>query len=202
MGLIGRIHARYVFGRRIARLAELVAAKLGANESVLDIGAGSGELAQLIMRLRPDVQIRGVDVLVREKIAIPIDAFDGLHLPFPDASFDSAMLIDVVHHAQDPKALLKEAARVVRKQVIVKDHLREGLFGQSTLHFMDKVGNVRFGVDIPARYFSRAEWRSALDDLNIRASDWNERPGIYPAPLSWIFDRSLHVFAVLEPTSG
>ena len=67
------------------------------------------------MRQRPDLEITGVDVLVRPKNHIPVQLFDGRQLPFPDQSFDAVMFVDVLHHTDDPSVLLREAKRVARK---------------------------------------------------------------------------------------
>jgi hypothetical protein len=56
--------------------------------------------------------------------------------------------------------LLKEAARVARKAVILKDHFSENGVDHMTLRFMDWVGNAPHGVVLPYNYASRAEWRS------------------------------------------
>jgi SAM-dependent methyltransferase len=44
--------------------------------------------------------------------------YDGLHIPFPDDSFDVVLLIFALHHADDPAAVLREARRVCRRHVI------------------------------------------------------------------------------------
>src|SRR5262245_42109425 len=112
MSVIERIHERYVFGRRVRQLAKRLAPLLPPNARVLDVGCGDGALARLVTKMRPDVDITGIDVLVRDHTQIPIDAFDGETVPFDDGSFDIVMLVDVLHHLANPMVLLREAVRV------------------------------------------------------------------------------------------
>ena len=100
--MLGAVHGKMVFDRRIRRLAEAIAERLPRDARVLDVGCGSGDLAALVMQLRPDVTIEGIDVLVRPETAIPVHSYDGDHIPFDDDTFDAAIVIDVLHHTDDP----------------------------------------------------------------------------------------------------
>src|ERR1035441_8995433 len=124
MTLLNRLHGDFVFKRRIERLAFWLASIIPQNASVLDIGAGDGSLDSLLLKRRPDIGIEGIDVLVRPDTAIPVQKFDGRHIPFPDRSWDIALFVDVLHHAGNAADLLAEATRVSRA-VIIKDHLNE-----------------------------------------------------------------------------
>jgi len=53
---------------------------------------------------------------------------------------------DVLHHTQDPAVLLREAVRVSRSFVLLKDHLDENILDDVTLRLMDWVGNRPHGV--------------------------------------------------------
>jgi SAM-dependent methyltransferase len=166
--------------------------ELPADARVLDIGCGDGSIAAAIMDLRSDVAITGVDVLVREVARIPVLPYDGVTLPFADASFDAVCLVDVLHHTDDPFAVLREAARVA-PLVVVKDHLTHGVFALSTLRAMDWVGNARHGVRLPYNYVSEEEWRHGIELLGLHIRTWRTDLNIYPPGISWWFDRKLHV---------
>lgn len=198
MSLIERIHAGYVFGRRVRKLAEHLAALLPPDAQVLDVGCGDGSLAALIMQQRPDVHIKGIDVLIRPTTHIPVEAFDGRTMPADAGSFDIVMFVDVLHHMDDPLVLLREAVRVARKGIVLKDHTANGLFAFSTLRFMDKVGNARHGVVLPYNYWTRERWLEAFAALGLTVTTWKKNLGLYPWPASWIFGRSLHFVALLE----
>lgn len=195
--MLGAIHGKLVFDRRIQRLAAAIAERLPRDARVLDVGCGSGDLALLVMQLRPDVRIEGIDVLVRPGTAIPVHAYDGNHIPFPDNSFDAAMVIDVLHHTDDPGAVLAEIARVA-PSVVIKDHFRDGIAAGPTLRFMDWVGNAAHGVRLPYNYLSQHEWRDIWSRLQLGAGGLTTRLALYPRPFSWFFDRGLHFVAVLS----
>lgn len=198
MTAFGKMHETLVFGRRVRVLADALAAQAPRDARVLDIGCGSGDIAAAIMAGRPDVRIEGVDVLVRPDTRIPVTAYDGARLPYPDKAFDLAMMVDVLHHTDDPAAVLAEARRVARHGVLVKDHFRDGLLAGPTLRFMDWVGNAPHGVRLPYNYLSEREWRSIWSRLSLTPTGLKDHLGIYPAPFTWLFDRRLHFVTLLR----
>lgn len=197
---LNALHARMVFGRRIRVLSRHIADQLSGG-SVLDVGCGDGTLAQAIMQLKPETHFEGIDVFLRPSVAIPAQVYDGQTIPFPDGAFDWVTICDVLHHTDDPGAVLAECARVARKGVVVKDHLREGLLAGPTLRLMDWVGNRGHDVRLPYNYLSRKEWADIFARLGLATRRQEERLGIYPAPFGLIFDRSLHFVATLAPSS-
>ena len=123
---LGSLHARFVHGRRTRALSEHLAPLLPAHANVLDVGCGDGLVASRIGVLRPDVTLVGLDISLRPVTHIPVSLFDGQHLPVEDGSFDAVMLVDVLHHTDDPIALLREAGRASAGIVLVKDHTLDG----------------------------------------------------------------------------
>jgi trans-aconitate methyltransferase len=63
--LIDRVHGGYVRNRRARVLSEYLAELMPQSPRILDVGCGDGLLAHLIMQRRPDVELQGIDVLVR-----------------------------------------------------------------------------------------------------------------------------------------
>ena len=201
MRLIDRIHQRHVHGRRVRILSDMLAQALPRGARVLDIGSGDGIIASEIQRKRLDVSVEGIDVHRREDSRIPIRVFDGVHIPFANNEYDTALLVDVLHHTNDPTILLSEAARVAGACVIVKDHCLDGLLAGMTLRFMDWVGNARHGVALPYNYWPRRRWEGTLGELGLDIRQWTDRLYLYPRPASWLFDRQLHFIAVLSCAS-
>lgn len=86
-----------------------------AKGAVLDVGCGEMPFRAL---LPPACQYTGIDVPVADEFGMTqhpdIVAFDGIHIPFPDASFDCVMCTEVLEHVRDPDALIAEMFRVLR----------------------------------------------------------------------------------------
>lgn len=204
LSLLKRAHGRAVFGRRVRVLSEFLADKIPPGASVLDIGCGDGTIASLITRQNPTVSIRGIEFAPRPTCLIECAPFNGSTIPYPNASFDVCMFVDVLHHASDAQGitrLLSEACRVSRRFVLIKDHLSENRFDHKTLQLMDWVGNRPHGVVLPYNYQSRDHWNHYFSQASLSLRDWNDRIPIYPFPFSALFGRRLHFLALLEKHS-
>lgn len=195
--MLNAVHNALVFSRRVKVLARHLAHSIPTRGSVLDLGCGDGSIAIALMKLRPDLKIEGVDVLIRPQTHIPVTRYDGVKLPFEDHSFDYVTIVDVLHHTEDPAAVLTEAARVARQGVVIKDHMVRGFGAAPTLRLMDWVGNRGHGVVLPYNYLNTAQWQAAFLRARLVEVHRIERLGLYPPPFSWIFDRRLHFVALM-----
>ena len=191
-------HAGLVHARRVRVLAGLIASQLPQGGRVVDVGCGDGALAEAIGRLRPDLRLSGLDVLVRPSARIAVTPFNGRNIPHADTSFDVALLVDVLHHAGDPEVLLREAQRVAR-MIVVKDHTLQGWLAGPTLRAMDWVGNAAHGVALPYNYWTEARWRATFAALGLRAETWQSDLHLYPWFADWWFGRRLHFLTQLRP---
>ena len=83
---------------------------------VLDIGCADRWIQPL---LQPDCQYVGLDYPATggDLYGARPDVFgDASHLPFPDACFDTVVMLEVLEHLREPQNALREIARVVRPQ--------------------------------------------------------------------------------------
>ena len=167
-------------------------ALLPEGAKVLDVGCGDGMLDERIQQRHSHLEITGIDVLVRPEARIPVRLFDGRTIPHAEDSFDAVLLIDVLHHCDDPEAMLAEAIRVARRCIVLKDHILSGPLSGALLRIMDDIGNRRFGVALPHNYWSEARWQQTFERLGLPVEAWITDLGLYPGPLDWIFGRSLH----------
>jgi SAM-dependent methyltransferase len=195
---VGTLHDSLVVGRRIEVLSSWFAKLAPANSRILDIGCGDGLLAAVISRKRPDLTFRGLEVLPRQHTHIPVEMFDGSGIPFEDRSFDAVLFSDVLHHTVDPAALLREACRVTRRHLLLKDHYLKGIAASQRLRFMDWVGNARFGVALPYNYWGESRWREAWQQLGLQVEELITDLRLYPDPADWIFGAQLHFVARLR----
>jgi len=191
-------HQQRVHRRRVSVLADWIASRLPPNATVLDVGCGDGTLAAEIVERKPDATMRGIDVLVRDETAIPVEPFDGTTFPLEDDQVDTILMIDVLHHTEAPLQLLSESRRVARQSVIIKDHYLRGFAAQQTLAFMDHIGNARHGVALPCNYLTPDQWTDLFQQAELRVRESIEYLGLYPVPLRWFFERQLHFLAVLD----
>jgi SAM-dependent methyltransferase len=189
---IGTLRESLVVPRRTAVLADILSRALFDAQTALDVGCGEGSIDLLIQTAVPGLVIRGVDVLVWPEARIPVEKFDGYQLPFDDKNFDAVMLVDVLHHADDPMVLLREAKRVARRAIIIKDHTMHGALAYLILRFMDWVGNAHHNVALPYNYWSKRRWREAFAELGLGVEQWQTTLGLYPWPASVVFERGLH----------
>ena len=199
---ISRWHRAFVSQRRTRVLAELLAAKIPQGASVLDVGCGDGSIASRMKGLRPDISIQGVEFLVRPACKIKCRSFDGLTLPYPDGSFDACLFVDVLHHTEDPAILLREAVRVTRRFVLLKDHADENFLDDITLRFMDWVGNRPHGVVLTYNYQSRKQWAEYFSRFELQEESWNSDIPLYPWPFGFVVGRGLHFVALLRKASS
>ena len=196
--MLNYLHEKMVFSHRVAVLGKQLAELLPEGSSVLDIGCGDGSIAQSICARRPDLEVRGIDVLIRPELQFPVLPFDGEHIPLQADAVDYAMFVDVLHHTENPTSLLQEAGRVARRGFLIKDHLCENRFAHAVLRFMDWVGNRAHGVALPYNYQSRRAWNEMRTALHMEETDRRERLNLYGPVAGLLFDRELHFVARWE----
>jgi SAM-dependent methyltransferase len=194
------LHQRTVSGGRIQRLAHYLNQILPADPDLtgLDVGCGSGVLAKTLMQTCPQVNLSGVEVLVRPGTEINVTQFDGITLPFADKSFDFTILVDVLHHTDDPAILMQECVRVSRQFVLVKDHVQRSWWDIARLRFMDWVGNRGYDVYLPYNYLSEQQWQALYQQVGLTCEARLPRLELYPPPLSYLFGGQLHFVARLK----
>ena len=192
------LHKKFIFSRRVERLAGQIAELLPVEGKVIDIGCGDGLVGKLITGEKPAVTLVGYEVFSRPKPLIPVKLFDGLHLPVGNSAFDVVLLIDVLHHTHDPMPLLREAYRVARKYIIIKDHRLGRPLAKTTLQVMDWVGNRPHNVTLPYNFWREEQWRAAWSKIGLQIEHYQTDLGLYPWPASWVFELGLHFLAKLS----
>jgi SAM-dependent methyltransferase len=161
-----------------------------AGDSILDLGCGYGAYS-----LALNAQGRrcvGCDVNMKylasaSTSGLPVVAVDSV-LPFPDRSFDTVMLLEVIEHVPQLENILKEAFRVARRNVLVTvpnaeklDRLQENdvtyahMLSSDHVHFFDPATL----EDLLGRFGGKVE---------VRRGD-----PIYPF---WFVSRSLAYYAL------
>jgi SAM-dependent methyltransferase len=195
---LGSLHGRVVHSRRVRVLAAHFAELIPGGHSVLDVGCGDGLIDRFILERRSDLRICGTDPLIRRGSHIPVVPFDGRRLPFTDRSWDTVLFCDVLHHAERPVELLREAVRVARHSILIKDHSVEGWLARPTLRLMDVMGNAPYRVARTYNYFTPGQWQDAYRVTGIAPIEVRRKLGLYPSWVDLFFGRSLHFAAIYD----
>lgn len=198
LSLLGQWHDALVFQRRVQVLGRMLGAWIPPSSHVLDVGCGDGTIGLLLTSCNLGVAVEGVEFSARPGCKIPCTEFDGRTLPFASGSFDVCVLVDVLHHTTEPRVLLREVARVSRRCVLIKDHLRENAIDGLTLGLMDWLGNRPHGVVLTYNYQSRAQWNEHFAACGLSELKFTSQVPLYPPPVSWVAGRGLHFISLLE----
>jgi 2-polyprenyl-3-methyl-5-hydroxy-6-metoxy-1,4-benzoquinol methylase len=96
-------------------VARLLAAR-NASGSLADIGCGTGDLARAVGTRF--TAITGVDAVRYDGLPTHVNFLaadlDAAPLPLPDACVDVAAAIEVIEHLENPRALVRELARITK----------------------------------------------------------------------------------------
>lgn len=135
-----------------------------AHRSALDVGGGTGVMAQAVKTLFALARVASVDVENRFLASLDVETsvYDGAILPFADNSFDCILLFNVLHHVPvtGRATLLRECRRVAgRGPIYIKDHLSQGPVDDLRLAALDLLGNLPFSGMVRASYLREADWR-------------------------------------------
>ena len=169
-----------VFGELRALKNSLVREVLASGEgrvSILDVGAGSGELLRLLSKRLADVTafLVGVEInadaanSIRKIGSVALQA-DAMNLPFADDGFDYVFCSLFLHHLDDEPAIkmLREMNRVARKKIFVIDLNRSPV----AYYFYRIVGGLflqRFSLEDGALSILRSRSPQELLDLARKA---------------------------------
>jgi ubiquinone/menaquinone biosynthesis C-methylase UbiE len=188
-----------IYEHRQQVLVKLISPHLKPGARVLDIGCGFGHLGRALMDAsNGQVQVEGLESVARGNELIPITAYEGTRIPFPDGTFDAVIVADVLHHDHDQERLLREAARVSRDLVIIKDHLRDGALAQQRISFLDWAANAGYSVPCLYKYNNLKEWHALVGKVSSGIVEERTSVDVYPPVFNELLGKGLHYFVVFR----
>lgn len=155
---------------------DLLAALLPlAGLQIIELGCGDARLARQLVLRHPDSRVTGLEVDARQhaqNLAAPqpglqFVAAGAQAIPFPDASFDLALMLKSLHHVPVPSMsqALGEAARVLRPggHLYVSEPVYDGALNQLIRLFNDE-GVVRAAAQAALDQAQRSgAWRQVAE---------------------------------------
>lgn len=176
---------------------------LGRAQRLLDVGGGTGVIAEAMSRLFPVDEVEAIDLVDRfcPDLSVRTSCFDGRTMLFRDGAFDAATLNNVLHHVPvaERGALLREIRRVVNGPLYIKDHLSTGLLDDVRLTALDAIGNIPFGGMVRAKYLSAGEWQSLADEAGWRLAAVAKPRAYRSGLLAALFPNRLETTMRFEP---
>lgn len=133
-----------------------------AGRTVLDLGCGIGGYSRALADR--GFTMTALDVVPEyveraRSIGVDADLYGGDRLPLEDGSVDTVIVLEVLEHLEDPAALLREARRVARQNVLVTTPNCTQDFGEVPVEFSHM-------LDVDHRqFFTETSLRSLLDGV-------------------------------------
>lgn len=151
---------------RQEKIVERITPFLKTSQKIVDIGCGKGLVTKLLRQKGKKVTAVDVKSFKYPREISDVILYDGQKLPFPNNSFDTALLITVMHHTPNPSIVFKEAARVGKEIVIVETTYRN-LWQKNYTVVVDSMVNLqpKFYKD---SYKSDNEWRELFKDNGFK----------------------------------
>lgn len=140
---------------------------------ILDLGGGSGELAQIIHKnfnYQAPTEVTIADALDWRKVDMPFLRVEDNKIHIEDVSFDQVIVITAFHHSDDPETLVKEAFRVAKKRVVFIESVTQNLllymvgcwidwFYNHIIHFNPDIAKK---INVPCRFMPTTAWEQLV----------------------------------------
>ncbi|MEL6186640.1 MAG: methyltransferase domain-containing protein [Myxococcota bacterium] len=146
---------------------------LPSSGPLLEVGSGPGSLLRALRSA--GYSTVGLDVRddAFEEALRPI-LYDGGPFPFEDDHFAASVVATTLHHAHRPVHVLKEAARVAPRVLVIEDIYRTAAQRKLT-KIVDSLVNLEFRGH-PHHNQSDQGWRSTFAELGLELVHTSQRP--------------------------
>jgi len=131
---------------------------------VIDIGAGRCYIAKEIQDVC-NVDVACIDIDDLNETDLNLIVYDGRNIPYKSNSFDTSLIVYVLHHCKDPEAVLRECIRVCKNngRIIIF----EDVGFKFPTYVFDWIGNKLHNVEAPLNFKSLEEWKKLFKRLNL-----------------------------------
>jgi len=153
----------------VAQLSPWVAAP---GKTILDLGAGKGKIGELLA-IKTEQKITLTDISDYNVTNLPLIIYDGHRLPFQDKSFDTTIIVFVLHHLAHKQQLLKEVKRVTKQRILIVEDTPVTSFAKISWWCWDHAINIleRLSHSTYDTVFDHPltpkEWQAIFKQLNL-----------------------------------
>lgn len=143
-----------------------IAKHLQKSDKILDIGTGNGGLCRALRA--EGFEVHPLDVADLSFFPeVKATLYDGETIPCADKSFDTCLLITMLHHTPQPEAVLREAIRVCRGKLVIMEDVYTNGFQKQLTFFTDSLVNLEFEGH-PHTNKTDAQWQALFKNLDLR----------------------------------
>lgn len=145
---------------------------LKADETIVDVGSGNGLICYYLRQKGFAVTPLDVVSMAYEASVAPV-VYDGNVMPFEDKTFDTALVLTVLHHTDTPEAIIAETQRVAKRLIIIEDIYKNALQKYATFA-MDSLVNLGYAYT-PHTNKDDEGWRTTFEELGLKvvhSSEW------------------------------
>ncbi len=158
---------KFIYKKRSRYYSDLVIGYISKGEKVLDIGAGSGFISEILSH---KAKVTLLDLKDYNQTKLPLKIYDGKKIPFKDKSFDTALLLTVFHYIPNQVEFLKEVKRVCSRIIIVDD-IYDTLFGKLMVNLNDAVVSNTVGIFTRFYFLKDEEFKGMFKKAGVELVD-------------------------------
>jgi ubiquinone/menaquinone biosynthesis C-methylase UbiE len=131
---------------------------------ILDVGAGRCLIAKSLKN-NYNANVTCLDIDNLNETDLKLDLYDGSVMPYKNSTFDTTLIVYVLHHCTDPLKTLKECIRVSKNngRIIIFEDFGFTLY----TYLLDWVSNKMHNVDAPLNFKKHDEWLKIFKDLDL-----------------------------------
>ncbi len=148
---------RSVVRKRSETVIKRVLPYLDKSNKIIDIGSGTGDVAFLLQKAGKNITPVDVGDFHGPRL-VKTTIYDGKTLSFAGKTFDTALLLMVLHHTPDPQIVFNEAGRVAKEVVVIETSYKSPI-GRFFTILSDTIGNLRLKA-FGKSYKSDSEWKA------------------------------------------
>lgn len=142
--------------KRAGGMAERILPYLKNSKTIIDVGCGNCFVAKQLQD--NGKKVTAVDIKNQSlEESVNVTTWDGVKLPFKDKSFDTGILLTVMHHTPNPTKIFREVARVSKEIIVIETSYRT-VIEKICIVLFDSLLNAQLDFHWSS-YRSDSDWR-------------------------------------------